>query len=218
MINDLRFAFKCIRYASNKLSMFIVTILCCFVAILSLIFTKSLDNILLSIYLITSFPLYTVHMYQSLNASTLIESSTLKKKMQTKIPAVVSLFSTIVGYAIVGIIITIMYKVGRFSYDMLGFLFLLDGIMALFILIYLSIAYKHLVLTNIVFFVLIIVFFDKATEILTDPPFALPLWCGICSGIVCIIIGSCAFYGLSILQYKVPMDRFVLSSGMKQEL
>lgn len=229
MINDLKLGLKILRYAYGiKMSLVsgILFLLLSVVNIwLSLDFagnTVRANNIMMGGVMMACTVLLTVQLIHSLNASNLIQVSPRKKRMQTSIPAVLSVGGMGVMYLLNALI---FYLIGIWRPEsMVGIstgLVLIALVMAL-MMMYMGAAYKYFLAASLIFYpILFAIIYTSVDSEWFLSLFALdtiPFMAALFIGLAIVIAGGLVQYLLSLAVYKAPMSKMAQTGPLRKEL
>lgn len=224
MINNYKLGMKMLRYGSGLVGMMV----CCGIFLLlglamNIWFTAlgimgSPGDLLLM--LVAMFPVQVIY---SLSISNLVQSSPAKKRMQTSVPATVNCFNTIILYLLNALCKFIVITghpelIGTVCVEMV----MLTGFVVL-IALYIAVGYKYF-LASIIAGIIVYIFTIIRLNVINKIPseifgssigsFVLVL----VIGLVIIVLGGFAQYGLSLLVYKAPMSKYAQTAAVRKEM
>lgn len=223
-MNNFKLGIKTLRYGSGIVYMTICGIIFFPLGLLMSIWDKVLGVAGLSgdvlMVLLAMFPAQVIY---SLSASNFVQSSPVKKRMQTSVPATVTCIYMIALYLLNSLINGIMimghpeYTAGicREMVTMAAFV--------VFIMVSIGVAYKHFWVSIILGIAVYFMISSRMTLVNelrfgvfgNDPgSFVLAL----VLGLVIIVIGGFGQYGASLLVYKAPMSKYSQSAAVRKEM
>lgn len=154
--------------------------------------------------------MWPVQLIQSLPGSQMVQASPWKKALQTWVPTLIGFVCFVAGYLIVlllrlpGSINADAAELSRMSGEML-----LMGTTAFLLMVYCGAAYKFMVASTVIFLVLymggtmayniIFVIFERSLNISVQAAAVI--------GLIEIVAGAFAQYGISLLLYKYPISK-----------
>lgn len=209
MLKDIKLGFKLLRYGYKlKLNIFMLAFFAIF-GIVSDIMSKG-TSIIGGIYIMMC-GMFTFQRIMSMNVSELIQSTSLKKKLQIYIPVMSSTVINLVVFTflVVERVILIQNSVADKT-QLIYTLFTLDVVLLLFYL-YTSICYKYFLLGFIVFLVLFMGIFtvlSGAAFVLSNVVAALGLPVVALLGYIAIFAGGALEIFIGELLYKKPLSEF----------
>lgn len=221
MINDMKLGIRLLRYGYGIKTNLVLLIVCtaadvlCFALELAGI-TTPLDG-----YLLLACAMVPVQILFSLNAVDIVLASPARKKLQTSVPAVMSLCATLAAYLIIvlkkAVIILIHPDKTAQSAVMLSFLAFLAAV----IMVFTGVLYKSFPAFLVMCFSLsgFVSFFMMSllrSDFLGEDMGALVR--GALIGAVLILAGGALEYVLSILFYKKPVSKKTLGGKLSREL
>ncbi len=221
MINDMKLGIRLLRYGYGIKTNLVLLIVCtaadmlCFALELAGI-TTPLDG-----YLLLACAMVPVQILFSLNAVDIVLASPVRKKLQTSVPAVMSLCATLAAYLIIvlkkAVIILIHPDKTAQSAVMLSFLAFLAAV----IMVFTGVLYKSFPAFLVMCFSLsgFVSFFMMSllrSDFLGEDMGALVR--GALIGAVLILAGGALEYVLSILFYKKPVSKKTLGGKLSREL
>lgn len=162
--------------------------------------------------------LWVVQMICSLNVSHMVQASPRKRALQTSVPALLSFICSMILYLVV-VLFCGLKSLGAASDErqILVEGVLMNGIIAFLLLVYSGVAYKWFIAATVGFFVAIYALMG-AFRMMSVMGYALnlPFAGAVGIGILCIIAGALAEYGLSLLLYKVPVSKLAQMHGLQK--
>lgn len=209
MLKDIKLGFKLLRYGYKlKLNIFMLAFFAIF-GIVSDIMSKG-TSIIGGIYIMMC-GMFTFQRIMSMDVSELIQSTSLKKKLQIYIPVMSSTVINLVVFTflVVERVILIQNSVADKT-QLIYTLFTLDVVLLLFYL-YTSICYKYFLLGFIVFLVLFMGIFtvlSGAAFVLSNVVAALGLPVVALLGYIAIFAGGALEIFIGELLYKKPLSEF----------
>lgn len=221
MINDIKLGIRLLRYGYG-IKMNLVLLIVCTAADV-LFFALELAGITTPLdgYLLLACAMVPVQILFSLNAVDIVLASPVRKKLQTSVPAVMSLCATLAAYLIIvlkkAVIILIHPDKTAQSAVMLSFLAFLAAV----IMVFTGVLYKSFPAFLVMCFSLsgFVSFFMMSllrSDFLGEDMGALVR--GALIGAVLILAGGALEYVLSILFYKKPVSKKTLGGKLSREL
>lgn len=224
MINNYKLGMKMLWYGSGLVGMMV----CCGIFLLlglamNIWFTAlgimgSPGDLLLM--LVVMFPVQVIY---SLSISNLVQSSPAKKRMQTSVPATVNCFNTIILYLLNALCKFIVITghpelIGTVCVEMV----MLTGFVVL-IALYIAVGYKYF-LASIIAGIIVYIYIITRLNVINKIPSEI-FGSSIGSfvrvmviGLVIIVLGGFAQYGISLLVYKAPMSKYAQSAAVRKEM
>lgn len=221
MINDMKLGIRLLRYGYG-IKMNLVLLIVCTAADV-LFFALELAGITTPLdgYLLLACAMVPVQILFSLNAVDIVLASPVRKKLQTSVPAVMSLCATLAAYLIIvlkkAVIVLIHPDKTAQSAVMLSFLAFLAAV----IMVFTGVLYKSFPAFLVMCFSLsgFVSFFMMSllrSDFLGEDMGALVR--GALIGAVLILAGGALEYVLSILFYKKPVSKKTLGGKLSREL
>lgn len=221
MINDMKLGIRLLRYGYGIKMNLVLLIVC--VAADVLFFALELAGITTPLdgYLLLACAMVPVQILFSLNAVDIVLASPVRKKLQTSVPAVMSLCAALAAYLIIvlkkAVIILIHPDKTAQSAVMLSFLAFLAAV----IMVFTGVLYKSFPAFLVMCFSLsgFVSFFMMSllrSDFLGEDMGALVR--GALIGAVLILAGGALEYVLSILFYKKPVSKKTLGGKLSREL
>lgn len=221
MINDMKLGIRLLRYGYG-IKMNLVLLIVCTAADV-LFFALELAGITTPLdgYLLLACAMVPVQILFSLNAVDIVLASPVRKKLQTSVPALMSLCATLAAYLIIvlkkAVIILIHPDKTAQSAVMLSFLAFLAAV----IMVFTGVLYKSFPAFLVMCFSLsgFVSFFMMSllrSDFLGEDMGALVR--GALIGAVLILAGGALEYVLSILFYKKPVSKKTLGGKLSREL
>lgn len=202
MLKDIKLGFKLLRYGYKlKLNVIMLVFFTIF-GIASEIFSKG-TSIIGGVYFMMS-GMFTFQLIMSMDVSELIQSTSLKKKLQIYIPVLASTVINLILFTIFVVERVVLIQMGVADKTQIIYtLFMLDVIL-LITYLYTSICYKYFVLG----FILFMVAFMAAFMGFADTIAALGLPVIALFGYIAIFVGGALEILIGELLYKKPLSEF----------
>lgn len=221
MINDLKLGMKMLRYGDHMILQVIAIAVTWFLGLVMNVSIKLLGLIEIpfgAVLMVIAF-MFPAQILYSLSVSNLVQSSPAKKRMQTTIPAVVTL-AGLLGNYLACLVINLIFMAGHPErVDAICGETLMGAVFAAFTMIVLGVAYKYFWMS--VLFGFVVYFYVRyGFEINLDMgvsgggAYALAA----AAGFVLLLLGSLGQYGLSLLFYKAPMSKYAQSANLRKEM
>lgn len=224
MMNNFKLGIKMLRYGSGLVSMMVCGVAFFVLGLLMNIWDKTLGNAGLSgdvlMMILGMFPAQIIY---SLSVSNLVQSSPVKKRMQTSVPATVTCFCVIALYLLLSLINGIMIISHPEYIRAICVETVTMAVFVAFIMISIAVAYKHFWMSFIAGFAVYYMISARMTivekfqfEIFGSNAgsFALAL----VIGLIIIVLGGFGQYGVSLLVYKAPMSKYAQSAAVRKEM
>lgn len=202
MLKDIKLGFKLLRYGYKlKLNVIMLVFFTIF-GIASEIFSKG-TSIIGGVYFMMS-GMFTFQLIMSMDVSELIQSTSLKKKLQIYIPVLASTVINLILFTFFVVERVVLIQMGVADKTQIIYtLFMLDVIL-LITYLYTSICYKYFVLG----FILFMVAFMAAFMGFADTIAALGLPVIALFGYIAIFVGGALEILIGELLYKKPLSEF----------
>lgn len=220
MINDMKLGIRLLRYGFGIKTNLVLLIVCtaadllCFALELAGI-TTPLDGFMLLACVIPVQILFT------LNVVDIVLTSPARKKLQTSVPAVMTLCTTLAAYLIVVLkeAVIVLIHPDKTAQSAMRLVFL--GVLAAVIMAFTGVLYKSFPALLVMYFSLsgFISFFMMPilrSDFLGEDRGSLVRAARI--GVVLILAGGALEYALSVLFYKKPVSKKVLGERLSREL
>lgn len=227
MINNLKLGIKIMKYGhSAKLSFVAAIVLMVFGLVFSLV-SMSVKFSFPGGYFIMMAVLLLLQVISTVNASHLVQTSPVKKKLQTSVPAVVSITLMLAGYLLnlvtVGVVSLCSSKAVSAVGPACNQLIYTAVIMGI-VMLYYGACFKRFIASTIVFFVM---FFVTYRPMISGEmywnlmPFANPLGNFALTALIglgIILICGLLQYLISLALYKEPMSKLALGANLRRQL
>lgn len=153
--------------------------------------------------------LWVTQLIFSLNVSHMVQASPWKRALQTSVPALISLIYSLILYGVVAALCAFRsHGASPEEGQILVAALLMNGILAFLLQVYSGAAYKYFIAATVGFFVAIYVFTGVFSAVSTMGGFPSLSFAGAAGiGVLCVIAGALAEYGLSMLFYKAPVSK-----------
>lgn len=223
MMHDLKIGIKVMRYAYGIKMNCISAGLFALAGLLYIVEGKSGNNGLVGSYFWICIGMIPVQLIQSLNAANFVQSSPIKKKMQTSIPVMLSLASMMAMYLAEVLLYGIMVwaNPGRAA-EISGSLVLM-AILGALLLLYLGACYKCFVVATFCLISLLVFWMWGVINGVLVPKAMFGSWnisfgLAVLMGFGILIAGSAAEYLLTLLLYKKPVAKMAQAAPLRKEL
>ena len=204
MIKNYKLGLKLLKYSYGIKQCVLIALL--FFVIGLLLFMVNSSGFLGPLYLGMS-AIYITQLLNTLNISSLVQSSSRKKALQTSIPVLVGLPVYLLAYGLTVVVEMLLLHTGKTQVqDIVGTLILV-GLMEMWLLAYCGLAYKWFYASVIMFFgaALFVPSFQYLMEEMVLPHVS--LWEAAVIGLMEILTGGCLQYLISRLTYRLPIAR-----------
>ena len=224
MISDLKLGIKLMRYAYMvKANVAIAILMVVFGVFVTLgVNLSGVASNMPGGYIVMLAPLFLIQMLSSVSVTNMAQASSAKKRLQTSVPTVITLFSALLGYFIVSIAEYICVAVLPERRGIIcGELFVIAVLSALLI-IYASVAYKYLVIS-----ILLLVPAMMGSVVFGNViGWGTKLFAGmkhlfaftVIAGIVVIAAACVLHYFITLALYKVPMSKYAQAAPLRRQL
>ncbi|MDE6749350.1 MAG: hypothetical protein K2K21_09885 [Lachnospiraceae bacterium] len=225
MINDIKLGIKIMRYGHGLVLNIILGVWFLVIGIAVIILSMSGRYINWSggCFAIAA-ALMPIQIIFSLNASNMVLSSPVRKKMQTVVPTTITCISTLVMYIVVDLLLLIMICINPDRIPVACSLVTLQIVFAVFFMIYIPICYKYMV-AAIIIGIIIWVCVINSIMLIPDINTLSFFNKGISSflmisalGLPSIVVGGFLQYLLSLLFYKAPVSKYSQNIYLRKEL
>lgn len=229
MINDIKMGFKLLKYGHCAKLSFVA---CIISAVFSVVWS------FLSIGGHSSFPggyflmlasLFLIQLLCTVNAASLVASSPAKKKLQTKIPALLStvtmLASHLINVASLGIFACMIPR----AMERVCTLILISAFLMGVVMLYTAICYKCFVLGTVLFVVIFIAVYGPMMNMVYGSEdghrgFMLlgsdwgNFWLASVLGLGIVLVSGLLQYLISLAVYKLPISKLALGARLRGQM
>lgn len=212
MINDWKLGIKIMRYAHGIKINCILGGFMLVLAILSSVLAGTVRDALPATYFILVVGMLPVQMLYSLSITGMVQTAPIKKKLQTKIPAMVNFSITAVMYLVVVLIYGIMLIGNPTNRSWVCRNLMILSLMIAIVMLYMGVAYKYFIVATVLMMPLLCT--ALSTGLLQEkwildfvPWERFTFWQATLGGIVILAVGGFMQYLLSLLVYKAPIDK-----------
>ena len=215
MINDLKLGIKLLKYSAQLKTSILMAVLFFLFGVLSTIFLDS--PVSYGGLLIMVNAIWPVQLLYSINASTQVQSSSSKKKLQTSVPAMIYTGCELILYTIFIVLHLVLSHFHPEHTELLVNTILFTGIAAFLLALYTGTAYKYFFLSIALFFITYLVFTmfgNYFTYNEFNIPLSLPVT--ILIGYVLVILGGLLQYLLYLLFYKHNLSKYAQCNTMRK--
>ena len=221
MINDMKMGIRLLRYGYGIKTNLVLLIVCTVVDMLCFALELAGITTPLDGYMLLACAMIPVQILFSLNAVDIVLASPVRKKLQTSVPAVMSLCVTLAAYLIIALkkaVIVLIYP-DKTAQSAMHLVFL--GFLAAVILAFTGVLYKSFPAFLVMCFSLsgFISFFMMSilrSDFLGEDMGSLVR--GALIGVALSLAGGALEYALSVLFYKKPVSKKVLGERLSREL
>lgn len=166
-------------------------------------------------------PYMIIQSIYSLNFSSMVSASSMRKKLHVTYPAILAMIISIFSLVFTTVVLSIFSAVGEIDASVVPAMVLSVGFIAIFYSIYMAICYKFFIGSIILFLVMFIgLMYSTGANMMTEAIFTLPFSTPVAfliSFVCCIISGGC-FYLISSLLYKRPIDKLAMGSRLRNAM
>lgn len=176
-------------------------------------------------YMLMCIALLPTQMIYSLSVSNMVQASTVRKKLQTSVPAMVTYGNMVLVYLIMILIrLAAVFghpeQMGRMG----GELVIMAGLMLLF-MVYLGVAYKYFIL-SVAMVIVTVLIVSPYTNVVENDLFSWIVfsqdWWGIVLSVVLglglLTAGGLLQYLVSLLVYKKPVSKMAQAAPLRKEM
>lgn len=222
MINDWKLGMKMLRYAYGIKMNCIAAGLLLLLEIPAVALGRTGGNGFPACYMLMVGGMLPVQMLYSLSMVSMTQASPMKKKLQTKIPALMN-FSIMAVLYLAGALLGAVMAWGKPENSGLMYSNLVVLALSLVVvMLYVGVAYKYFILATVGMIPLLCLVLMKGLtgngvqNILAG--IRIPLWQVILGGLAALALGAVGEYLLSLLVYRAPMDKRAQSGRLRREL
>ncbi len=220
MINNWKLGLKSLDYAYGIKSNFTLMIVFALISVLFFTIGSSINCSIFGGYMLMCAAILPTQMVYSLSMSNMVQSSPMKKKMQTTIPAVFTCGNLVIMYLINVLIYGVMVLVHPEAALEKGSEILLLALIMMMMSAYLGIAYKYFGISVIIFFFVYCSLSIGRNFVILDQFGTGPVYFGVMAilGLVSVVAGGFLQYLVSLLVYKAPMSKMAQAAALRKEL
>lgn len=218
MINNWKLGLKSLEYAYGRKSNFILMIVFGLMSVAFYAIGPGIRNTFFGGYMLMCTAILPTQMIYSLSMSNIVQSSPMKKKMQTAIPAAFTCGNLMVMYLINAVIRGIMMWGHPETVLETGKEILMLALVMMLMSIYLAIAFKYFIVSVLMFLAVYFIAF-RAIDFIVPDQFgagAAVYMAMIILGLAFVAVGGIAQYLCSLLVYKAPMSKAAQASLNKE--
>ena len=224
MINDLKLGFKIMKYGhSAKLSIIGSIAL----AVLGLVFC-AIDIMamqsFLGGYLLMLSSLLLLQLISTVNAANLVQTSPMKKKLQTSVPAFFSIVLMLLAYLLNVVVAAVAVCANPGAIERFCTEIMCTAVLMGLIMLYYGAVYKYFIASTVFFFIFFMFIepFALYGELQWDfMPFAGP-WANFVLmtviGLAIILVCGVLQYLISLAVYKAPISKLALGARLRSQL
>lgn len=224
MINDLKIGFKIMKYGhAAKLSIIASIIVGLFglaFCALSLVMTSTFPGgyfLMMSVLLL-------LQLISTVGAANLVQTSPMKRKLQTSVPALISVVLMLGGYlfqaAASAVMVCVKPETLQASCTQLIFTAVIMGV----IMLYYGAVYKYFVASTAAFLIVFLIIYEPMIMgdlLWTYLPFS-GAWgnfvLSAAIGLVIILAGGVLEYLISLAVYKAPVSKWALGARLRKQM
>lgn len=217
MIEQIKMGIKLLRYTFGIRTCLICMVLFLVIGVLGFCLPAQIAGRMAGFFILLE-TLWAVQMIFSLNVSYMVQASPWKRALQTSVPALISFLCSLILYLLVVLLSGLCFlKAAPDEQQLLTEGVLMNGILAFLLLVYSGVAYKWFIAATVAFFVAVYALIG-AFNIVSMMGGSIDLsFAGAAGiGILCIIVGALAEYGLSLLLYQVPVSKWAQMRGLQK--
>lgn len=220
MMKDLKLGIQCMRYGHSRRMLFALAIFMMIFGALSIITNVDmrLMTYVIGGYLMTVAPCMSVSIYQTINMSKFALSSPKQKRMVVQITTMLIGISLLIGFILFTIVMLILIANNRCIVEEIGYIYIVLGILDVIIIIYIAFSYKYFFLSTVVFVIGYVTIYVICSSVMDSFKNSISISSGMSIALVCIMVSSFIYLGISKLTYKTPMDKYAVGSLLRREL
>lgn len=222
MINDWKLGMRMLRYAYGVKMNCIAIGLLLLLEIPAIASGRMDGNGFPACYILMVAGMLPVQMLYTLSVASMTQASPMKKKLQTKIPALVNFTMMSAMYLTGGLLSAIMAWGKPENNDLICNNLVMLASSLVVVMLYMGVAYKYMVLATIGMVPLLCIVLIKGLAGNGRLSFlagsGITLWQAIPGGLVILALGAMAEYLLSRLVYKAPMDKLAQTGWLRKEI
>lgn len=221
MINDMKLGIRLLRYGYGIKTNLVLVIVC--VAVDMLFFALELAGISTPLdgYMLLACAMVPEQILFSLSAVDLVLGSPVRRKLQTTVPAVMSLCTMLAAYLIIILkkaVIALIHP-DKTAQSAMWLVYL--AFLAAYIMAYTGVMYKSFLAFVVMMFMLSGIISFSMMPVLRSNFLGenmVSLARGALIGVILILAGGALEYALSVLFYKKPVSKKVLGGKLSREL
>lgn len=228
MINDLKLGVKILKYGygvkmSIVSSAFFFLIAACNIGISTMGNAVDQSHMLMGSMMLACAVLMLIQLIHSLNAVHMIQVSPQKKRMQTSVPAILSIGGMEVMYLLCAAAFALIGHLRSENMAAISNSLVMTALVMALLLIFTGIAYKYFLAASLIMFPVLIggMYTNVGSEtwLLSllgqeDIPYAAAL----VVGLVLIVVGGLFQYLLSLAVYKAPMSKMAQMAPLRRQM
>lgn len=228
MINDLKLGFKIMKYGHSAKLSIIGSIVLAVLGLVLCIISITAKISFLGGYILTLSVLLLLQLISTVNAANLVQSSPMKKRLQTSVPAFFSILMMLAAYllnvVVVAVVVCTKPEEEVYCYTQIIYTAALMGM----IMLYYGAVYKYFVASSIIFFTVFIFVYpsilsgDINEELYWSyMPYAEPWQNFILTtviGLAFILVCGVLQYLISLAVYKAPISKLALGARLRSQM
>lgn len=212
MLKKIKLGLSLIKYGFRPKTNIILCIVLVLVGVIVEIVTKG-TNMIGAFYMLLPV-IFVYQMIVSMDLSTLVQTSKLKKSLQTTVPAITSLVIYFVVFTFIAIERIILVNLNPAAESDIVASTLLAMIIMFFAMIYMGICFKYYVV-GLIIFIIVVMMATTSSQVFfayNDAPIGIGVTIAI--GYVVVAVGALAMYGMSCLFYRKELSKFAFKGIM----
>lgn len=206
MLKNIKLGLSLIKYGFRPKSNIIMCIIIVLIGLVVEFATKGTNMIGAFYMLITAVFVY--QMIVSMDLSTLVQTSKLKKSLQTTIPVATSFCIYFVVFTVIAIERIILVKMNPALEADLVASTLMALVTMFFAMVYMGICFKYFITGLVLFIAVVMVVSGGSTYFLLEHTLPFGIGTAIAISYVAIILGALAQYALSSMFYRKELSKF----------
>ena len=220
MINNWKLGLKSLKYAYGIKPNFFLMIVFMLISLVFYTIGPRINSRFLGGYMLMCMAILPTQMVYSLSVSNIVQSSPLKKKMQTIVPAVFTCGNLVIMYLVNVLIYGVMVWVHPESVLEMGNEVLLLALTMMVMSIYMGLAYKYFAVSVIMFLFVYFSLYIGKNFVILDQFGSGAVFFGIMAllGLASVVVGGVMQYWVSLLVYKAPMSKMAQVASLRKEL
>lgn len=160
------------------------------------------------IFFLMAAPMWLVQTIITLPAVDLVKGSPKRKMLEITMPAVIGFVGMLLLYIVFGVVVWMRSRNGYVQQDYMAGFMIQAGSYAMLTLFYCGMAFKYMVASSVIYFVLeFFVIFGFQYDYLEQLFVGMPFYVGAIIGFVELCVGALLQCGIARLLYKYPLSK-----------
>lgn len=221
MINDWKLGMKMLRYGYGIKLNCVMGGVIIVLAIAAIALGGATGNNLPAGYMLLVVGLLPVQVLVSLNITGMVQASPCKKKLQTSVPALITFSIMTLVYLVDVLASSLMILIRPQSREWMGESLFIMAILLAVTMVYTGVAYKYFWLASLCMIPIICIGLTAGLHDDRDlldflTPRGIVFWQAALSGLVILAAGALGQYLVSLLVYKVPLDKMGQAAPLRK--